>query len=167
MMSHCNMAGQFLQQILHFSMCNRLLQTLTVQLWGHWQTDTHTQTNRWDWFYTLDCWLGRGWQTTHEYLLLSSLLQSIRNSSGLYAKRSLMSWVVVIPKEGWTGNPSILLLVWHRLFKKKILIFFLKFIYSIHFFFFLKSRCHTKRRMLPVHPSFGMTMTQDIRDLFV
>ncbi len=45
-----------------------------------------------------------------------------------YAKRSLMSWVVVIPKEGWTGNLphitvtwkgnlSILLLVWHRLFK--------------------------------------------------
>ncbi len=30
------------------------------------------------------------------------------------------------------------------------------------------SRCHTKRRMdgLPVHPSFGMTTTQDIRDLF-
>ncbi len=30
----------------------------------------------------------------------------------------------------------------------------------------LNSRCHTKRRMdgLPVHPSFGMTTTQDIRD---
>ncbi len=28
-----------------------------------------------------------------------------------YPKRSLMSWVVVIPKEGWTGYPSILLLV--------------------------------------------------------
>ncbi len=36
-----------------------------------------------------------------------------------YAKRSLMSWVVVIPKEGWTGNPSILLLVWNRLVKIK------------------------------------------------
>ncbi len=23
-----------------------------------------------------------------------------------YAKRSLMSWVVVIPKEGWAGNPN-------------------------------------------------------------
>ncbi len=32
-----------------------------------------------------------------------------------YAKGSLMSWVVVIPKEGWTGNPSILLLVWQWL----------------------------------------------------
>ncbi len=37
-------------------------------------------------------------------------------------------------------------------------------------FFLLKSRCHTKRRMdlaMRTHPSFGMTLTQDIRDLFV
>ncbi len=50
-----------------------------------------------------------------------------------------MSWVVVIPKEGWTGPKK----------KKKK----------------LNIRCHTKRR-IPVHLFFGMTTTQDIRDLF-
>ncbi len=37
--------------------------------------------------------------------------------SGLhYAKRSLMSWVIVIPKEGWTCMAApILLLIWRRL----------------------------------------------------
>ncbi len=56
-----------------------------------------------------------------------------------YTKRSLMPWVVVIPKEGRARLPSpALLLVQHRLFR---------------FFFFARL-------------SFGMTMTQDIRDLF-
>ncbi len=37
-----------------------------------------------------------------------------------YAKRSLMSWVVVIPKEGRGHRAApALLLVWHRLFKKR------------------------------------------------
>ena len=54
-----------------------------------------------------------------------------------YTKRSLMSWVVVIPKEGWT-----VLLVWHRLFR----IFFEKNFFWF-FFFFWKVGCHTKRRM--------------------
>ncbi len=38
------------------------------------------------------------------------------------------------------------------------------------FFFFWKSRCHTKRRAgaaMRAHPSFGMTTSQYIRDLFV
>ena len=36
-----------------------------------------------------------------------------------YAKRSLMSWVIVIPKEGRArGAAPALLLVWHRLFQK-------------------------------------------------
>ncbi len=52
------------------------------------------------------------------------------DSHGLrYAKRSLMSWVGVIPKEGRArGAAPALLLVWHRLFKfflKKKLNFFL------------------------------------------
>ncbi len=50
-------------------------------------------------------------------------------------------------------HQSSLFLVWHRLFR----------------FFFLKSQCHTKRRMdeaMSAHPSFGMTLTQAIGDLF-
>ncbi len=54
----------------------------------------------------------------------------------LHTKRSLIAWVVVIPKEGW---------VWQRLFR-----------------FFLESQCHTTC----FHHSFGMITTQDIRDLF-
>ncbi len=45
--------------------------------------------------------------------------------------------------------------------------------FKIQFFFLpkknLKSRCHTKRRIgaaTHAHPSFGMTMTQGIRDIF-
>ncbi len=51
-------------------------------------------------------------------------------------------------------------------------LFFFLFFLKIFFFYFLfvgESRRHTKRRMgaaMHVHPSFGMTMTQDIRDLF-
>ncbi len=36
-----------------------------------------------------------------------------------HTKRSLMSWVVVIPKEG-RAHMAALLLVWHRLFQKKV-----------------------------------------------
>ena len=54
-----------------------------------------------------------------------------------YAKRPLMSWVIVIPKEGRARR----VLVWHRLFR---FFFFEKFIFG--FFFFLKIWCHTKRR---------------------
>ncbi len=45
-----------------------------------------------------------------------------KNKIGLhYAKRPLMSWVVVIPKEGWAHVAApILLLVWHWLFGEKI-----------------------------------------------
>ncbi len=75
-----------------------------------------------------------------------------------YAKRSLMPWVVVIPKEGRAC--ITLLLVWHRLFQKK------KFFLQKN----LNSRCHTKRRAGAApraRPSFGMTTTQGIRDLLV
>ncbi len=61
-----------------------------------------------------------------------------------YTKRSLMSGVVVIPKEGWA---PILLLVWHRLLR----------------FLFWKKNGGGER----THPSFGMTMTHAIRDLFL
>ncbi len=47
-------------------------------------------------------------------------------------------------------------------------LYFFKFLF-IYFFFFL-SRCHTKRRAsaaMRAYPSFVMTMTQDIRDLFM
>ena len=49
--------------------------------------------------------------------------------------------------------PNVLSRCHTKLFEKKI----------------LKSRCHTKRRVGAApcaHPSFGMTATQDIRDLF-
>ncbi len=87
-----------------------------------------------------------------------------------YAKRSLMAWVIVVPKEGrvCVAVPT-LILVWHRLFQKKLKEKFKK-IYNIFFLQkILKSRCHTKRRAgaaTRARPSFGMTQTQDIRDLF-
>ncbi len=80
-------------------------------------------------------------------------------------KRSPMVWVVIIPKEGRASGASrALLFVWHRLFPKKKKS-------KKHFFQKknLKSRCHTKRRAgaaPSARPSFGMTPTQDIRDLF-
>ncbi len=90
-----------------------------------------------------------------------------------HAKRSLMSWVVVIPKEGWArGAALILLLIWHRLFRFFYLElgFFAKpSSYRTIIVLVLKSRCHTKRRAggaTHARPSFGMTQTQDIRDFF-
>ncbi len=78
-----------------------------------------------------------------------------------------MSWVVVIPKEGWAPMAShILLTVWHRLFRlflKKILNLFIYFYFIFFiFFFFWKSKCHTKSRMgaaTRAHPLFGVTRT--------
>ena len=59
-----------------------------------------------------------------------------------YPKRSLMSWVVVIPKARRAHRAApVLLLVWHRLFR----------------FLFLKKK----------NLNFFLTLTQDIRDLFV
>ncbi len=52
----------------------------------------------------------------------------IWNKWAAFAKRSLMSWVIVIPKEGWMGNKSILLLVWHQLFRFFFEIFFWNFV---------------------------------------
>ncbi len=94
-------------------------------------------------------------------------LSVARTDRRCHAKRTLMSWVIVLPKEGWACVAApIFLLVWHRLFgiqniskknnkkKKKN----------------SESRCHTKRRVgaaTRAHPSFGMTTAQDIRDLFV
>ena len=72
-------------------------------------------------------------------------------------------WPESLPKEGLARVVApILLLVRHRLFR------FFSFIEIFFFFFFLKNRCHTKRRMGAAprtHPCFGMTMTQDIRCL--
>ncbi len=56
-----------------------------------------------------------------------------------YAKRSLMSWVVVIPKEGWARDPSFGMTPTFPKKKSKL--------FSIFFQKNLKSRCHTKRRM--------------------
>ena len=91
-------------------------------------------------------------------------------------KRSLISWVVVIPKEGWFVCKLYgyaLLLVWHRLFSffflfLKIYILFLLFYLFIFFNFFWKSRYHRKRRAgaaMRAHPCFGVAPTQAIRDL--
>ncbi len=61
-----------------------------------------------------------------------------------------MSRVVVMPKEGWTGEATpILLLVWHRLSKNVI--------YDVSRVRFWKVSVISKQ---------GMTPTQDIRDLF-
>ncbi len=80
------------------------------------------------------------------------------NIHGLrYAKRSLTSWVVVIPKEG-RARP-------HFSKKKKITFFQKKFFFQK----IIKSRCHTKRRAGAApraRSSFGMTPTQAMRDLF-
>ena len=59
-----------------------------------------------------------------------------------YAKKSLMSWAVVIPKEGWTGyvHPSFGV---KPTWKKKLKKFPQKNFKQKN----LKSQCHTKRRM--------------------
>ena len=47
--------------------------------------------------------------------------------------------------------------------------FYIFYIFYFFIFYFLKSRCHTKRKagaVMRARPSFGMTMTQAIRDLF-
>ncbi len=75
--------------------------------------------------------------------MIIHLISYLTDITGLcHTKRSLMSWVV-IPK----GRARVPHLMWHRLFR--------------FFSLFLKSRCHTKRRM----GACGMT-TQDIGDLF-
>ena len=95
-------------------------------------------------------------------LLISSRVSVIHHSTSqnidieaqlaVLREKFLMSWVVVIPKEGWARVAApILLLVWHRLL-------FLKTKTKKKKDFFLKSRAH---------PSFGMTPTQAIGNLFV
>ncbi len=68
-----------------------------------------------------------------------------------YAKRSLMSWVV-IPKEGWArGAAPALLLVWHRLFRIFFLIFFFFFVFFVEnfwFFFFVNWVSQQKTEMV-------------------
>ena len=68
----------------------------------------------------------------------------------VFLKKSLMSWVIVTPKERWARvAASILLLVWDRLSKKK-------------------KKCKklvSDQKNGSAHPSFGMTTTQFIRDL--
>ncbi len=82
------------------------------------------------------------------------------------AKRYLMSWVVVIPKEGRARvTPTFYIFFWQKFF----FLFLNFFFFFFFFFFFLKSRCHTKRRAGAApraRPSCGMTPTQAIRDLF-
>ncbi len=71
--------------------------------------------------------------------LISHVISTHRRTGLRYTKRSIISWVVVIPKEGWARVAApALLLVWHRLFrfyfwKKK----FSKFCWIFFFFFFL------------------------------
>ncbi len=71
-----------------------------------------------------------------------------------YTKRSLMSWVVVIAKQGRAHMAApALLLVWHWLFR------FMTFSFLCVCFFFCC--CFFKSRGC-ARPSFGMTTTQDI-----
>ncbi len=105
------------------------------------------------------------------------------------SKRSLLSWVVVIQKEGRAHMAvPALLLVWHRLFRFSFS--FVKNFDLFYFYFFWKkklisssffkkkliflscisSQCHTNRRMgtaTRAHSPFGMTLTQASRDLFL
>ncbi len=62
-----------------------------------------------------------------------------------YAKRSTMSWVVVIPKEGWAGNPSTDFLDFF---------FFFFFFWNFYFFFFKSVAYQKKGGRGPAHPSF-------------
>ncbi len=79
----------------------------------------------------------------------------------LLAALFIMSWVVVIPKEGWTGNPSILLLVRHRLFKFFFWKFLFWFVFKIFFILFQKKDGRVTR------PSFFWYDTNSgHRDLF-
>ncbi len=78
-----------------------------------------------------------------------------KNTYGLHhAKRSLISWVVVRPKDGWAHVGIFKKKKKKKKFDKKN----------------LKSRCHTKRRLgaaMRIRPSFGLTATQAIRDLLM
>ena len=74
-----------------------------------------------------------------------------------------MARVGVTPKEGWWPRPSFF---WRDIYfldyfwgKKRI--FFILFIFFFLFFFFFRKVC-----VMHAHPSFGMTLTQAIRDLF-
>ncbi len=76
-------------------------------------------------------------------------------------KKALMSWVIVIPKEERACVATLaLLFVWQRLFIffwGKNFSFVCFFVVVVVFFsFFLKSRCHTKKKGGLVHalPSF-------------
>ena len=84
-------------------------------------------------------------------------------------KRSLMFWVVVIPKEGRRAEPRPPFF-WYD---TDFLEFFGKVWKCVSWLYiyilFLKSRCHTKRKAGAApcaRPSFGVTTTHDIRDLF-
>ena len=86
-----------------------------------------------------------------------SVQHSLGSSCGLhyycYAKRSQMSWAIVIPKEGWADTDFL------EFLKKKILGIFFLFIY------FRKVGVIPKEGRAGT--SFlGWTSTQDIRDLF-
>ncbi len=89
----------------------------------------------------------------HPYWILD--IASTMYSGQRHTKRSLMSWVIVIP--------------WHRLFFRFFFFFFFFENFFLIYFFFWKSRCHTKRRTgaaTRARPSFGMTTTQDNGNLF-
>ncbi len=98
-------------------------------------------------------------------------------------------FVVVIAKEGWARMAaSILLLVWHRLFRiwlcwhhliqynrleplergKALVDYILEKSVSCQKIIFSKSRCHAKRMDVATraHPSFGMTTTKTLMSVF-
>ena len=81
------------------------------------------------------------------------------NNGLRYAKRSLMSWVVIPKGRARVAAPA-LLLVWHRLLKKKKINS--KKIENI-FFLNLKCRWHTKRRVARPLPSVLLLVWQRLR----
>ncbi len=79
-----------------------------------------------------------------------SLIYNIDPESLSYQKKDRSAWPR--PSFCWYDTDVLDYFFW-----KKILLFFFKFLW---FFFFLKTRCHRAR------PSFGITTTQAIKDLF-
>ena len=109
-------------------------------------------------------WVAYAWihgHTTCGFRSCQSKLSKDSYVGCIMRKGPLMSWVVVVPKVGWTGSPSILLLVRHRLFKFFFWKFLFWFVFKIFFILFQKKDGRVTR------PSFFWYDTNSgHRDLF-
>ena len=110
------------------SLWNQIKQHKACITFDLWITDQKNETTRWAEVHFTQNPTSSGWLQSLLILRRFCTIKKrdeikyvwlIPSSNGLcYAKRSLMSWVVVIPKEGQPrGAAPNLLLVWHRLFR--------------------------------------------------